>query len=194
MSKANKPLIIPTLIQRNLIFEESLIKLQRDLLQIENHPAYTYYSLHTYPFSVAILALNSQGAYILTEEYRHPTGKILLGCPGGYIDPGENPLQAARRELLEETGFEAQSFTVIGSAYPYVGISSQKTIYIRAQGANQTSQPNLEVSELIRTRLMTPEALEQAIDAGAELDGTLCTALFFQQRQPKNNDLTERGI
>lgn len=181
MSNNSNSLVLPTIIERSIVFKESLIQIQRDQLQIGQQPPYHYYSVLTHPFAVSILAITPEGAFVINEEYRHPTGRILLGCPGGYIDPGEDPLQAAERELLEETGFQAQSFTVIGSAFPYAGVSSQKTIYIRALGATPTAQTNHEVSEVIRPRLFMPEALIQAIAEGVDVDGTLCTALFFHQ-------------
>lgn len=182
MSKPNHP-ILPDLLHRQIIFEESLVKIQRDQLQIPEHPPYSYYSLITFPFAVAILASTPEGAYILNEEYRHPTGKVLLGCPGGYIDPDEDPLQAAQRELLEETGYQAKSFSIMGSAFPYAGFTGQKTIYVRAYEAFLAAPPQLEVSEIIQSRLLMPEKVIQLISSGIEVDGVLCTALFFNQCQ-----------
>ncbi len=186
MSTPTKPFKIPQLLQRTLVFEESLVKIQRDQLQIDQQTPYTYYTLVTPPCAVVILATTEEGTYLLTEEYRHPTGHILLSCPGGYIDAGEDPLEAAKRELLEETGFQAQSFTLMGEAYPYAGFSCQKTLYVHAQKAHQVAQPQLEVSEIIQNKLFTPATLNQAIQSGTHLDGTLCTALFFYQRLLKN--------
>lgn len=184
MTNQNSPLELPRLLQRKTLFEESLIKIRCDQLQIASHPPYQYYSLVTPPFAVAILAITDSGEYILNEEYRHPTGKILLGCPGGYIDPGEDPLTGALRELLEETGAGASSAEIIGSAYPYAGFSGQKTLYARARHAVLSCKPTPEASEVIRPILLSPEALREAIAKGVELDGTLCTALFFHQTNP----------
>jgi ADP-ribose pyrophosphatase len=179
MSKSNKNLSLPHLIESKTIFEESLFKIQRDTLQIHEHPPYTYYSLVTHPFAVAVLASTPEGAFVLNEEYRQPTGHVLLGCPGGYVDPGEDALHAAQRELLEETGYQAESFTIMGSAFPYAGFTGQKTIYIRAHQATLAASPKPEVSEVIRARILRLEELIQLIQTGIELDGVLCTALFF---------------
>jgi ADP-ribose pyrophosphatase len=177
MSK--EKLLLPLVEESTLVFEESLIKIRRDTLRINQHPSYRYYSLLTHPYAVVILATTAEGAYVLTEEYRHPTGQILLSCPGGYVDPQEDPLEAAKRELKEETGFQANAFYKMGGAFPYAGLSAQKTFYIRATQAEICSTPRLEPSEIIQTRLFFPEEISQAIEKGAELDGTLCTALFF---------------
>ncbi len=183
MWSPDQNLIIPQVKKSQIIFEESIIKIRCDSLYLPPDSYYRYYTLLTKPSSVIILALTSEGRYILTEEYRHPTGKILLSCPGGFIDGEESPLEAAKRELLEETGFQAESLEVMGSAFPYAGISGQKTFYIKAIGARQVSSPHLEVSEIIRTVLKSKQELNQFIDQDAELDGTLCTALFFDSRQ-----------
>lgn len=179
MSKVN--LTPPSVINSQIIFEESIIKIRRDTLQLNPDKTYNYYTLITKPFSVIILATTKEGLYIFNEEYRHPTGKILLSCPGGYIDEGETPLEAAKRELLEETGFEAEDFELIGSAYPYAGISEQKTFYFRAQMAKRIAEPQLEISEYLQTVLKSKDDLQQVIDQGITLDGPLCTALFFDR-------------
>lgn len=172
----------PAILDREIILQESIFSIQKDTLQQkEGHP-YFYYSLITPPTAVIILAFTPEGSYLLTEEYRHPTRQVLLSCPGGFIDLEEDAMTAAKRELLEETGFKAEEMEIIGKAFPYAGFSRQETIYIRATNVVLAATPKLEASELIQTRLIQASDLKQMIQQGCPLDGTLCTALFFHQQ------------
>lgn len=179
-----KPLILPEVLESDVAFTESLITIRRDRLKLPDHEKpYNYYSLITKAYSVVILALTSDGKYLLNEEYRHPTGKTILSCPGGFIDGHEQAEEAAKRELLEETGMQAESITCMGSAYPYPGISGQKTFFMLAAGVKTVARPKLEASEILRTIKITESELQKAIAAGAEIDASLCTALFFYKQR-----------
>lgn len=172
------PLQLPIVEKREIIFEKSFIKIRCDHLLIgEKH--YDYYTLITKPAAVVVLATTPDGRYILNQEYRHPTGRILLSCAGGYIEEGEEIEAAARRELQEETGYQAQSMQVIGQSYPYAGISAQQTIFVRAKQAVWVSDPQLETAEILRTILKTKDELNQLIKESQDIDGILCTALYF---------------
>lgn len=178
------PLDFPTLLESHIIFQESLITVKKDRLKRNiKGREYSYYTLVTKPYAVVIIPLTSEGVYVLTQEYRHPTGKVLLGCPGGYLDPQESPLEGAKRELAEETGYTAERFDLLGSAFPYSGISSQCTVFVSAKNAKKTAEPALEPDEIICTVLKTPQELRTEILQGADLDGNLCTALFLLSQQ-----------
>lgn len=181
MSTKNNSMEVPRIKKSEIVFDESLIKIRKDQLQMGSNKPYIYYSMVSYPLAVAVIAKTSEGLYVLTKEYRHPTGKMILGCPGGFIDENENCMEAAQRELLEETGYEAKTYTYLGEAYPYAGFSGQKTIYIAASEATPLKKQTLEVSEIIQPILMSSDQLKSAIGSKMDLDGNLCTALFFHQ-------------
>lgn len=172
---------IPKIQNSEIVFQESLVKIQKDTLLLDDQYPFPYYILKTKPFAVAVLATTPDHLYILTKEYRYPAQQYLLSCPGGYMELNENPLECARRELLEETGYEAEHFELIGSAYPYAGFSTQKTFYIKATGAIKKSNLSLEASEVIETILLTRENLKEfKLKNNLEFDANLCTALFLE--------------
>ena len=179
----DKHLKIPVIQDSELVFETPFMKIKRDFLQQEGQKPYVYYSLSTFPASVVILPITPEGKLLLIEEYRHPTGQIILSIPGGYMNADEEPLAAARRELIEETGYDAKVLHLLGSAYPYAGISSQKTFYICASAVFKVAEQELEPSEIIRIRLETRKSIKELIASGIPLDATLCTALFFLDSQ-----------
>jgi ADP-ribose pyrophosphatase len=171
---------VPKIKSSDIIFEEGFIKIRRDTLLLEDNSLHPYYTLITKPAAVAILATTPDGLYVLNQEHRYPVAKALLSSPGGFIDAGENPLEAAQRELAEETGYVAESFTLIGRAYPHAGMSAQQTFYVRATGAQLATCPHLDATEVMTTILISKNNLQQLIRQGDDVDGTLCTALYFE--------------
>jgi ADP-ribose pyrophosphatase len=67
---------------------------------------------------VNVIGLTPGSDVVLIEQFRFGLGAVTLEIPGGLVDPGESPLQAARRELREETGYEAERWTALGSIAP----------------------------------------------------------------------------
>src|SRR5690606_11844728 len=79
--------------------------LRKDVCRMPNgHLVPEYYVLE-YPDWVNMVALTTENRFILVRQYRHGVREDVLEIPGGVIDPGEIPEEAARREMLEETGF-----------------------------------------------------------------------------------------
>src|SRR5574339_440912 len=65
-----------------------------------------------------IFALTPREEVVLIQQYRHGVQEVLWEIPGGVVDDGEDPLEGAQRELLEETGYTAAQFIQVGTMYP----------------------------------------------------------------------------
>ncbi|MCX6987201.1 MAG: NUDIX hydrolase [Chlamydiae bacterium] len=160
---------------------EGFFNIRVDQLEIPPDQHMPYTILETKHHAVVVLAYTKEGKILVLKEYRHPVGKWLFGCPGGTIDPGESPIEAGKRELLEETGYTADTFIILGSACPFPSAASQTISYILATGAKKNQEPNLEPFELVECEEKTEEELCEAIRLGHPVDGILCTALLFQR-------------
>ena len=153
-----------------------------DLLQLPHGPKLFYSVLEIGAHAAVILARTKEGKFVINREYRHPPGKWLLSCPGGRIDTGESPLEAARRELLEETGYGGGTFTSVGTAFPMPALTDQLIHYVYVENAEPVQPPAREPFELIHTELKTEQELMAEIGSGSPIDGILCTALMLCQR------------
>jgi ADP-ribose pyrophosphatase len=87
-----------------------------------------------HPGAVVIAAVDDEGFVYLVRQYRHPIGRYLLELPAGGIEPGEEPLAAAKRELREEVGLEAREWTALGSFFSSPGFVNERLHAFVARG------------------------------------------------------------
>ncbi len=173
----HSPIPLPEIKSREIVYK-GYFDVQLDQLQLPHGTTGSYVSVKA-GHAAAILAITKEGKLIINKEYRHPTGKWLLSCPGGRIDTGESPIEAAKRELLEETGYGGGRFSILGNAYPCPAVLDQIIYYVLVEDAEFIQLTHHEPFELIQTELKTLEELKREIKEGFPVDGVLCTALFL---------------
>jgi ADP-ribose pyrophosphatase len=119
--------------------------------------------------SAVVMPVDDKKRVLLVRQYRLPARRFLWELCAGRIDPGETALQAARRELREETGFRASKFKRLAEFYPSPGFLAEKmTIYL-ATGLTEGKQAPME-DERIQTRWYTAREIDGLIHAGKILD------------------------
>ena len=121
---------------------------------------------------VNLVALNGRGESVMVRQYRFGAGYPTLETPGGMVDPGEDSLTAARRELAEETGFTGGEWTYLGAVEPNPAIHDHLCHHWLAEGVSQTQMPETGGGEHIRVELLEEDAVREAV-----LNGTIKHAL-----------------
>ena len=102
------------------IFDGRILHVRRDTVLLPNGHQSTR-EVVDHPGGVGVLALDGQGRALLVSQFRYPYGQVLREIPAGKLEYGEDPAQAAVRELREETGAVAGSFQSLGELYPSTG-------------------------------------------------------------------------
>lgn len=115
--------------------------------------------------SAVMLAVDDRKRVLLVRQFRLPAEKYLWELPAGSIDPGEKPLQTARRELVEETGYKAAKWTRLASFYVSPGYVAERMTIFLATGLTSGQATPMD-DERIETRWFTARELGQMIREG----------------------------
>lgn len=124
-----------------------------------------YYRIDA-PDYVLIAARRDDGCVLMERHYKQCLGRVILTSPAGGVDQGETPLQAARRELLEETGFEAARWTAAGSFMVDGTRGICKAHLFFAEGLREAETPRTDDMEEFELLFMSPSEIRGAVRAG----------------------------
>jgi len=118
-----------------------------------------------HPGAVAVAALTEAGEMLLVRQYRHAAGEVLVEVPAGRLEPGESPLDAARRELAEETGHRAEHWRALRTFLPAPGFCSERIHLFEARGLSPAAAAPDPDEDLEVLRLPPERVLETTQDA-----------------------------
>lgn len=124
------------------------IKLIEDTVLTHTNKELTYTYLKLDNPSVFIVAVNEAGQILLQQNYRYTLGKKLWEIPAGHVDSGESPLEAAKRELLEESGLTSESWESLGEMYMAVSVADVHQYIYLARNVRKTHE-NVDEDEPI---------------------------------------------
>jgi ADP-ribose diphosphatase len=135
--------------------------------------------------SAVMMAVDDRKRILLVRQFRVPARKYLWELPAGRLDEGETPLQAAKRELTEETGYRAKQWKKLVTFYPSPGYVAEKMTIFLATGLTEGPAQPME-DERIETRWFTVKEIAEAIRTGKIIDGKTMIGFLKWQRESRS--------
>jgi ADP-ribose pyrophosphatase len=126
---------------------------------------------------VNIIPLTNDHQVVMIRQYRHGSREVTLEIPGGLVDPGDTPEEAAARELSEETGYQTEELTKIGVANPNPAIFNNRCYTFMARNVSKTQNPMPDQTEDIEVVLIPLVDIPELIRKG-KIDHAIVIGAF----------------
>lgn len=162
------------------VFDGVLLHVYRDEVELPNgHQTVREYIKH--PGAAVMIPITDDGQIIFERQFRYPLNMELIELPAGKIDFGEDPLDSAKRELEEETGYVGETFIDLGLLHPCIGYSDE-VIYIYLVKNLTFVEEQQDKDEFIETFEMTLEDALDAVRSGKITDAKTIISLFRAEK------------
>lgn len=168
------------LINSEYLYKEQWLTLRKDVCETPAGVLVDPYYVLEYPDWVCVMAVTENDQVILVRQYRHPFGKVVMEIPGGVIDPEDAaPVAAARRELLEETGYAFEQFYSLGAVSHNPSTSTNLTHMFLATGGKYLQPQQLDFNEEIEVIFKDIEEVRQLLKENAFLQALHVSCIHY---------------
>ena len=171
-------LVERTLSQQEILKGHFLHAFRDQVTLPDGHTTVREYIVH--PGAVMILAFTDDGRLVMERQYRYPMRQVMIEFPAGKLDPGEDQLVCARRELLEETGYQAREWAYAGVLHPVISYSTEFIGIWFARGLH-AGERQLDAGEFLDVFTATSSDLLQWAREGRITDAKTLTGLLWLQ-------------
>lgn len=144
-------------VESEYLFRRPWLTARRDVVELPNGVRNPEYYVLEYPDWVNVIAITEDGDFVMVEQYRHGLRDVFFELVAGVIEEGETPLEAAKRELLEEAGYDGGEWQLLTTISQNPSTSNNLVYCFVAKGVRDTKQQHLDKTEDIAVRVM-PEA------------------------------------
>ncbi len=127
---------------------------------------------------INVIAIIEDGHFIIEEQYRHGAQRVCFELPAGNVADDENPLEAAKRELLEETGYADGDWIYFGQYIPNTSGMSNTCYTFIAKSVKKIQEPKREKTEDIKIHLVTLSEVEQLLKDEKIIEGVMQAPLY----------------
>ncbi|MFN3345888.1 MAG: NUDIX hydrolase [Chloroherpetonaceae bacterium] len=153
-------------LESKYLFKRPWLTVREERLELESGGIIEQFYVFEYPRWVNVVALTKENEVVLIRQYRHAIGEVYFEIPAGVCEDGEDLLEAAQRELLEETGYGGGEWSLFMTLCANPSIQANRTYTFLARGVEKQAHQQLEATEEITVHLKSPEEVKALIFQG----------------------------
>lgn len=168
-------------VKSETIYQGKVIHLHLDEVQLPNGKSASR-EIVRHPGAVAIIAITPEKRMVFVRQFRKPLDKTILEIPAGKLEKGEDPLDCAKRELIEETGYQAEEMNFVNKFYTSPGFADE-LLYIY-EGTNLTAgDARPDEDEFVDLVELTLDEAFERIQTGEITDAKTILAVYYWQNK-----------
>ena len=168
------------LAQHKLLHKGRLISLYRDEVHLPDGRI-THYDIVRHPGGAVIVAINTDQQICLLRQFRHAVDDNIWELPAGCLEPDESPLETAKRELTEETGFSASTWAELGSIIPSPGFCNEVLWIYKAEHLSE-EEATKDPDEFLEPHWFSIMEVQSMIKAGEIRDAKTLAAITLLEK------------
>lgn len=165
-------------LRSDYLIKSKWLTVRKDSVRMPSGQEIDDYFVLEYPDWINVIAITEEGQFIIEQQYRHGTQSVDFELCAGTIEQGEEPLEAAQRELWEETGYAGGEWELYCVSAPNPAAMTNMNYSFLAKGVEYTGTRHLESTEDIKTHLMSYDEVKQLVKNGEIKQGQMLAPLW----------------
>ena len=167
------------------LINEYHVKVEKNKVELPDGAIIDDFYTVTIPDAAMVAAITKDGEILLKKEFRYAIGEDVIECPAGMVEPGEEPMETARRELLEETGYTSDNWTYLGPTLESTSKLTNTMHLFLATNAVPTASQHLDPNEHVEViKVSLGDAVEMVMSGEINANSTAHLILKVAKMNP----------